>query len=118
LDRPDTNSARTRFLGKYSLLCYVERISYLRRKRPSALKQPSWLRSSEPFLGYRLPRNEPPRDRPEFPIRTKRVTVKYRVLPYSSRSHQGQARADASAPRTSGSQAAAHNPRAARPVTA
>src|SRR5438132_5156387 len=48
----------------------------------------------------------------------KRVTVKYRVIQYSSRPDPGQARADASAPRTSGSQAAAHDPRAARPRTA
>src|SRR5207302_6964425 len=88
------------------------------RRRPSALKTPSRLGLSEPFFRYRLPRNGPPPDRPEFPVTMKRVTVKYRVIQYSSRPDLGQARADASAPRTSGSQAAAHDPRAARPGTA
>src|SRR2546421_4115744 len=70
------------------------------------------------LLAVSPPRKGPPRDWPEFSLLMKRVTVKYRVLPYSSRPDQGQARADASAPRTSGSQAAAYDPRAARPGTA
>src|SRR5437660_3978549 len=74
--------------------------------------------SIEPFCRSRPPRKGPPRDWLEFPVVTKRVTVKYRVLPYSSRPDQGQARADALAPRTGGSQAVAHDPRAARPGTA
>src|SRR5712691_3106930 len=74
----------------------------------------SRLSSVDPFFWHR-PGEKYPAQRPGILDATKRVTVKYRVIQYSFRPVQGQARADASAPRTCGSQAAADDSRAARP---